>query len=327
MTALLSVASVSKLFPLKEPGLFGRTQGSVTALKDVSLEVYKGETVSIVGESGCGKSTLARTIALLTPPDSGGIIFEGRDMHLGSRKEKQALRRRMHLIFQDPYGSLNPRLNVGDIVAEPLTIHRIGDKVSRGHMVSEVLEEVGLQPSDINKYPHQFSGGQRQRIAIARALISKPDLIIADEPLAALDVSIQSQIINLMLELKKAHNLTYIFISHDLSVVSHVSDRVVVMYQGQIMESAPAESLFRNPHHPYTRLLLGAAPQLGRKRDRTGRVNRAAVEPASDGHFGCPFAPRCQKVQQICGLEAPSLDFQHEIRERHAAACHFPDTP
>lgn len=325
MTPLLTLQGVSKSFPLKEAGLFGRRRGVVTALDQITVDVHKGETVSIVGESGCGKSTLARTAAMLLAPDSGTVKFNGQDIHRLRAREKLALRRQMHLLFQDPYGSLNPRLSVREIVGEPLIIHKIGDAMSRIEKVKEALTEVGLQPHDLNKYPHQFSGGQRQRIALARALILRPDLIIADEPLSALDVSVQSQIINLLADLKKTYHLTYIIISHDLSIVSHVSDRVIVMYQGRIMESASAESLFQRPKHPYTQLLLAAAPRLrGTPRSRAlHRSQGTDVRPPPQ--TGCPFAPRCQKIQEICGLEPPRLGSAPNARESHQVACHFPD--
>ena len=325
MTPLLDLQGVSKSFPVRKTGLFGRRRDEVTALDQITLEVYKGETVSVVGESGCGKSTLARTAGMLLAPDSGTVKLNGRNVYELKAREKLALRRQMHLVFQDPYGSLNPRLSVGEIVSEPLIIHKVGDTRSRIENVKKVLVEVGLQPHDLNKYPHQFSGGQRQRIALARALILSPDLIIADEPLSALDVSVQGQIINLLADLKKAHHLTYIIISHDLSVVSHVSDRVIVMYQGRIVESATAESLFQNPYHPYTQLLLAAAPRLREPPRR--RVMGHAYETAGKVpvQTGCQFAPRCRKFQEICGLEPPNLGSATNISEGHQVACHFPE--
>ena len=325
MPPLLTLQGVSKSFPLKEAGLFGRRRGVVTALDQITVDVHKGETVSIVGESGCGKSTLARTAAMLLAPDSGTVKFNGQDVHRVRARGKLALRRQMHLVFQDPYGSLNPRLSVGEIVGEPLIIHKIGDTPSRVEKVKEAMTEVGLQPHDLNKYPHQFSGGQRQRIALARALILRPDLIIADEPLSALDVSVQSQIINLLAVLKKTHHLTYIIISHDLSIVSHISDRVIVMYQGRIMESAFAESLFHKPQHPYTQLLLEAAPRL--RGTPRGRVRSHAYETAVrlPSKTGCQFAPRCRKVQEICGISPPQLGSAPNTRESHKVAGHFPE--
>ena len=325
MIPILDLQGVSKSFPVREAGLFGRRRDEVTALDQITLDVYKGETVSIVGESGCGKSTLARTAGMLLAPDSGTVKLNGQDVYRLRAREKLALRRQMHLVFQDPYGSLNPRLSVGEIVGEPLIIHKIGDTPSRIEKVKEALTEVGLQPHDLNKYPHQFSGGQRQRIALARALILRPDLIIADEPLSALDVSVQGQIINLLTDLKKTHHLTYIIISHDLSVVSHVSDRVIVMYQGRIMESATAESLFQNPYHPYTQLLLAAAPRLRGARRRRGMDRTYETAGKTPAQTGCQFAPRCQKAQEICGLEAPKLRSAPNTSEDHQVACHFPE--
>ena len=325
MTPLLDLQGVSKSFPVRKTGLFGRRRNEVTALDQITLDVYKGETVSIVGESGCGKSTLARTAGMLLAPDSGTVKLNGRDVYGLRAREKLALRRQMHLVFQDPYSSLNPRLSVGEIVGEPLIIHKVGHARSRIEKVKKALAEVGLQPHHLNKYPHQFSGGQRQRIALARALILRPDLIIADEPLSALDVSVQGQIINLLADLKKAHHLTYIIISHDLSVVSHVSDRVIVMYQGRIVESATAESLFQNPYHPYTQLLLAAAPRLREAPRR--RVRDHAYETAGrvPDQTGCQFAPRCQKTQEICGLAPPKLESAPNASEDHQVACHFPE--
>ncbi|MAI10286.1 MAG: hypothetical protein CBD27_04630 [Rhodospirillaceae bacterium TMED167] len=327
MTPLLTLQGVSKSFPLKEAGLFGRRRGVVTALDQITVDVHKGETVSIVGESGCGKSTLARTAAMLLAPDSGTVKFNGQDVHRLRAREKRALRRQMHLVFQDPYGSLNPRLSVGEIVGEPLIIHKIGDTPSRIEKVKKSLTEVGLQPHDLSKYPHQFSGGQRQRIALARALILRPELIIADEPLSALDVSVQSQIINLLADLKKTHHLTYMIISHDLSVVSHVSDRVIVMYQGRIMEAASAESLFQKPQHPYTQLLLATAPRLRGTARIRARQHSQGTEVRPPLQPGCPFAPRCQKIQEICRLAPPGLGSAFNARKSHQVACHFPEIP
>ena len=327
MTPLLDLQDVSKSFPVRKTGLFGRRRDEVTALDQITLDVYKGETVSIVGESGCGKSTLARTAGMLLAPDSGTVKLNGRDVYGLRAREKLALRRQMHLVFQDPYSSLNPRLSVGEIVGEPLIIHKVGDARSRIEKVKKVLAEVGLQPLHLNKYPHQFSGGQRQRIALARALILRPDLVIADEPLSALDVSVQSQIINLLADLKKTHHLTFMIISHDLSVVSHISDRVIVMYKGRIIESASTESLFQNPYHPYTQSLLAAAPRLRGNRRRQSGHRAKITEVRQRVQTGCSFAPRCQKVQEICGLAPPRLESAPNAHDSHQVACHLPSLP
>ena len=283
MTPLLDLQDVSKSFPVRKTGLFGRRRDEVTALDQITLDVYKGETVSIVGESGCGKSTLARTAGMLLAPDSGTVKLNGRDVYGLRAREKLALRRQMHLVFQDPYSSLNPRLSVGEIVGEPLIIHKVGDARSRIEKVKKALAEVGLQPHHLNKYPHQFSGGQRQRIALARALILRPDLIIADEPLSALDVSVQGQIINLLADLKKAHHLTYIIISHDLSVIRRLCTRILVLYKGEIVETGPTEQILKNPQHPYTRRLLSAVPNpMPKQRRKSAKTFTAFPQESAE---------------------------------------------
>jgi peptide/nickel transport system ATP-binding protein len=324
-TPLLEVRDLVKHFPVRNPGLFGRRRPPVRALNGVSFDLAKGETLAIVGESGCGKSTLAKTLALLYRPDSGEIKFDGDAITAGRGPRAKEVRRRSQLIFQDPYGSLNPRLTVAEIIAEPLIIGGTARTV-RDRQVAEAALSVGLRGEDLRKYPHQFSGGQRQRIAIARALVPEPELVIADEPLSALDVSVQSQVINLLVELKLSRGLTYIFISHDLSVVAYIADRVAVMYLGRIVEIGPAESLFLSPLHPYTRALIDAAPVLGTRKRRKHVSTRGEAANPQNLPSGCPFHPRCTNTQEICALERPRLETINGGTDHHTAACHFPDS-
>ncbi|WP_214111033.1 ABC transporter ATP-binding protein [Acrocarpospora catenulata] len=311
MTALLRVNDVRKYFPIKEGLLIRREVGRVHAVDGVTLEVQPGETLGIVGESGCGKSTLARCIAGLHEVTSGSIEYHGLDRSRGQ----------IQMIFQDPYGSLNPRRRVGSIIADPLVIHRSGTPAERRNRVRELMELVGLNPEHYNRFPAEFSGGQRQRIGIARALALRPRLIVCDEPVSALDVSIQAQVINLLKDLQSELGLTYVFIAHDLSVVRYVSDRVAVMYLGKVVEIAPAEQLYRSPQHPYTNALLSAAsvadPDLAAKRERillTGDVPSPILPPPA-----CRFHPRCPKAAPRCSAEEPLL-----LGEDHRTACHYP---
>ena len=322
---LVTARNLVKRFPTRNRNLFSSNPKSVEALIDISLKIRRGETVSVVGESGCGKSTLAKILALLIHPDHGTITIDGVTTNTLSPGVLKSFRQKIHLIFQDPYSSLNPRLSVGDIVMEPLIIQKVRPHRYRTDAVAQALHEVGMQPTDINKYPHQFSGGQRQRIAIARAIVAKPDLIIADEPLSALDVSIQSQIINLLMAIKRKHNLTYLLISHDLSVVSYLSDHVIVMYQGHVVESGPAESVFRMPLHPYTRQLISAIPKLGKgKRQRSTNLSKYS-EVHSKHIPACPYYTRCQKSREICRFRDPFREQQVPIMDEHFVACHFPE--
>jgi oligopeptide transport system ATP-binding protein len=319
---LLEVDRLVKDFPIGG-GFFRRPAGALRAVDRVSFSIRRGETLGLVGESGCGKTTTGRCILQLERPTSGRIVFEG--VELGSLPEDQLrkVRRRMQVIFQDPYASLNPRMTVGQILAEPIKVHRIiTDKTARAARVRELLTQVGLSPQHARRYPHQLSGGQRQRVGIARALAMEPSLIICDEPVSALDVSIQAQIVNLLEDLQARLGLTYLFIAHDLSVVRHISDRVVVMYLGKIVEVADRKSVYENPVHPYTRALLSAVPipdpKLEARRSRT--VLRGEVPSPLTPPSGCVFHPRCPIAVGRCSAEVPAL---REIRPGHWGACHL----
>jgi len=319
---LLEVRHVKKYFPIRQ-GVLQREVARVHAVDDVSFEVREGETLGLVGESGCGKSTLGRTIVRLLEPTEGEIIFRGRPIQkLGARKLRP-MRREMQMVFQDPYASLNPRKRVGSIIGDPLKIHSIGTKASRKQQVEELLETVGLSPEHYNRFPHEFSGGQRQRIGIARALALRPKLIVADEPVSALDVSIQSQMLNLLDDLQTDFQLTYVFIAHDLGVVRHVSDRIAVMYLGKLVELSPAEELYQRPIMPYTEALLSAVPipdpDLARKRTRI--VLEGDVPSPINPPSGCRFHPRCRYATELCKeVEPPLADYGNG----HLAACHHP---
>jgi len=312
----LRIDAVKKYYPITQ-GLFRREIGIVRAVDGVDLEVGRGETVGLVGESGCGKSTLGRVVLGLEPPTEGRILFGGDDVSSAKGEKLHQIRKRMQIIFQDPYSSLDPRQTVGRIIGEGLVIHRIGTAAEQKKAVRQIMEVVGLRPEHTNRYPHEFSGGQRQRIGIARALALHPELVICDEPLSALDVSIQAQVINLLKDLQKDFNLTYLFISHDLSVVRHISDRVAVMYLGQIVELAETVELFNNPSHPYTCALLEAIPLLDP--DRPKKRSRDEVEPQVKvlPEF-CPFEPRCPQAQPHCEKVPPKLQ---EISPGHWVKC------
>jgi len=294
-----------------------------TAVNGVSLEILRGETLGIVGESGCGKSTLARCLVQLLPVTSGNIEFEGTTLTGLSRRQLRPFRRQMQLVFQDPYASLNPRRTVGDIVADPLRINKFGPDAQITERVKDLFVTVGLDPSYIQRYPHEFSGGQRQRIGIARSLALNPSLVIADEPVSALDVSVQAQVLNLMADLQDELKLTYLFIAHDLGVVRHVSDRVGVMYLGQLVELADADALYDEPLHPYTDALLSAVPQLndGTEVERERIVLAGDVPDPAQRPGGCPFHPRCAYATDECRSVDPTLV---EIRPRRFVACHHP---
>ena len=322
-TPLLKVEHLSKEFPANS-GVFAShfSKRVVSAVNDVSFEIMPGETFGLVGESGCGKSTTGRTIMHLNRPTGGKVFFEGRDVSAMNKKELKAMRREMQFIFQDPYASLNPRMTIGEIVSEPMTIHGIGTKAERMERVRELLDVVGLNPEHINRYPHEFSGGQRQRVGIARAFILRPKLIICDEPVSALDVSIQAQVLNLLKKLQDKYGTAYLFIAHDLSVVQHISDRVAVMYLGKMVELSDWKSLYALPHHPYTQSLLSAVPVPDPDIQKTRKRIILAGDPPSplDPPAGCRFHTRCPIAQEICGREQPAFN---EVEPGHFCACHF----
>ena len=320
---LIEARGLSKRFALKREGLFAGHGGTVRAVEDVSFGVVEGETFALVGESGSGKTTLARTLALLHRPSAGAVLFRGHDVTRIKGRELKQLRRDIQMIFQDPYGSLDPRMSVAAIISEPLRIHRRGDRGSRARAVRELMEAVGLSPSLADRYPHEFSGGQRQRIGIARALALKPKLVIADEPVSALDVSVQSQVLNLMQDLQDEYGLTYLFIAHDLAVVDHVADRVAVMYFGAIVATARRTDLFARPSHPYTQALLGAIPRPGAGKRKAGRSVAGDPPNPLDPPPGCPFHPRCPRAEDVCRSERPRLEAVAGSGKGHLAACHF----
>jgi oligopeptide transport system ATP-binding protein len=317
---LIDARSIVKHYPILG-GVWMKQTGAVKAVDGVSLTIGAGETLGLVGESGCGKTTFGRVILRLEEPTSGEIFFQGKSILGNSRNEMQALRREMQIIFQDPFSSLNPRKTVGQIIGEPLLVHGVGSRQERDRRVLELMEVVGLRKEHMRRYPHQFSGGQRQRIGVARALALNPKLVVCDEAVSALDVSIQAQVINLLKDLQQEFGLTYLFISHDLGVVEHVSDRVAVMYLGKIVEIAPSKDLYLEPLHPYTQALLSAVPIPDPSLQRPGRIILKGDVPSPiDPPPGCRFHPRCHYAEGLCSEKEPPLS---EIRERHWAACHF----
>jgi oligopeptide/dipeptide ABC transporter ATP-binding protein len=317
---LLEVAGLEKRFPIRR-GLFGRVRGQVRAVDGVSFEVRAGETVALVGESGSGKTTTGRLVLRLLEPSAGAIRFDGVDFLALPPRELRRMRRHMQVIFQDPYGSLNPRMRIGTIVREPLDIHKVGaSRAERDAMVDRLLARVGLDPAMRRRYPHEFSGGQRQRIGVARAIALNPKLIVADEPVSALDVSVQAQVINLMIDLQEEFGCAYLFIAHDLALVERFADRVAVMYLGRIVESAPAADLFRNPLHPYTRALLQAIPVPDPERARERAALAGDPPSPAEPPPGCRFHPRCPVAVDLCRREDPVL---REAAPGHRAACHL----
>lgn len=315
---LLKVTHLKQYFPIR--GSLGKTKQYVKAVDDISFELYEGETFGLVGESGCGKSTTGRSLLRLIEPTEGEVIYRGKDILQLTGREMQSIRKDMQMVFQDPYSSLNPKIRIGQTLEEPLKIHNIGDPKDHTSTVMELMGKLGFQKDQYYRYPHEFSGGQRQRIGLARALTMNPKLIICDEPVSALDVSIQSQILNLLQDLQKELNLAYLFISHDLSVVRHIADRVGVMYLGKIVENAPTDSLFSDPKHPYTLALLSSIPvsdpEMKRERIKLGSEIPSPINPPS----GCTFHPRCPHAMDICKQVVPEA---REVEKNHTVACHL----
>ncbi|MBI3555154.1 MAG: dipeptide ABC transporter ATP-binding protein [Deltaproteobacteria bacterium] len=320
---LVEIRNLVKSFPIKG-GILSREVASVKAVSDVSLAINRGETVGLVGESGCGKSTLGRCVLRLIEPTSGQVLFNGQDVTHMPAEELRRLRRKMQIIFQDPYASLNPRMTVGDIIGEPLEIHNlcIGERPQR---IRKLLDLCGLRAEAADRYPHEFSGGQRQRICIARALAVEPEFIVCDEPVSALDVSIQSQILNLMMDLQDEFQLTYLFISHDLKVIEHVSDKVVVMYLGKVVEQADATRIYTSPQHPYTQALLSAIPIADPKFKKDRVILQGDVPSPINPPPGCFFHPRCPNMRESCKSAFPALEMQG--KSEHFAACYFAGEP
>jgi oligopeptide/dipeptide ABC transporter ATP-binding protein len=321
---LLKLEGLKKHFPTTTGGAFNKVRGTVKAVDGVDLEIYPGQTIGLVGESGCGKTTAGRTILKLYEPTDGKIIFNGEDITHLSPKKMKPYRSQMQMIFQDPFASLNPRHTVGSLIAAPFQIQGITPEGGVIEEVKRLMARVGLNPEHINRYPHEFSGGQRQRIGVARAIALKPKLIVADEPVSALDVSIQAQVVNLLEDLQDEFNMAYIFVAHDLSVVQHISDRVIVMYLGKVMEEADKHDLFSHPRHPYTKALLSAVPvpdpKIGRTRERI--ILKGDLPSPVNPPAGCVFNTRCWKAQDKCRTEVPQL---MQIGTNHRIACHFPE--
>ncbi|MFH1454543.1 MAG: ABC transporter ATP-binding protein [Armatimonadota bacterium] len=316
MEKLIEVKNLKKYFAIRE-NIF-KDSSTVKAVDNVSFDIYKGETLGLVGESGCGKSTLGRLILRLLDPTSGSINYKDENILNYGKSRLKTLRENMQIVFQDPFASLNPRMSIMEILAEPVAIHKITEAKNRKKYIEEILELVGLPVSALGRYPHEFSGGQRQRISLARSLTLKPEFIVADEPVSALDVSIQAQIINLLKQIQAKLNLTYLFISHDLAVVKYISDRVIVMYLGKIVEKAASENIFTEALHPYTKALIAASPQPGAKKEKAPL--KEDILPGQEIGSGCRFAVRCPSVTDICKKEEPGLK---QIKPDHFTACHL----
>lgn len=316
---LLKVEGLKKYFPIQR-GVFKQTVGQVRAVDGISFEVKRGETLGVVGESGCGKSTMGRSILRLIEPTAGKVEFEGKDVISMSKQTMREMRREMQIVFQDPYASLNPRYSIAQTLMEPMTIHNLHTPDTRMERVRTLLNRVGLDPDYAKRYPHEFSGGQRQRIGIARALTLNPKLVVLDEPVAALDVSVQSQVLNLLEDLQEEFNLTYVFIAHDLSVVRHISDRVMVLYLGRMAELADSEELFVNPLHPYTKALLSAVPVPNPDAKRERIILQGDLPSPANPPSGCPFHTRCPVAMDICRSQVPEWK---EVKANHLVACHL----
>lgn len=316
---LVEARNLVKYYPIRG-GVFLKEVAAVKAVDDVSLTIRSGETMGLVGESGCGKTTFGRAILRLEEPTAGEVIFKGRNLLACDAKEMRALRKQMQIIFQDPFSSLNPRKTIAQIIGEPLLVHGMKNRKQREERVLYLLDVVGLRPEQMRRYPHMFSGGQRQRIGVARALALNPELIVCDEAVSALDVSIQAQVLNLLKDLQQEFGLTYLFISHDLHVVEHISDRVAVMYLGKIVELAPSKELYKKPLHPYSQALLSASPMPDPKRKHKRIILKGDVPSPIDPPSGCRFHTRCIYARDLCSRKEPAL---REIESYHYAACHF----